>query len=46
MLSLAKTLRQEGNRGEALPEVFTSFTASGIKFRRGSLCMIAGVPGS
>lgn len=46
MLSLAKTLRQEGNRGEALPEVFTSFTARGIKFRRGSLCMIAGVPGS
>jgi replicative DNA helicase len=46
MLSLAKTLRQEGNRGEALPEVFTSFTANGIKFRRGSLCMIAGVPGS
>lgn len=46
MLSLAKTLRQEGNRGEALPELFKSFTANGIRFRRGGLHMIAGVPGS
>jgi replicative DNA helicase len=46
MLSLAKTLNQEGNRGEALPELFKSFTANGIRFRRGGVCMIAGVPGS
>lgn len=46
MLSLAKTLRQEGNRGEALPDLFKSFTANGVRFRRGSLVMIAGVPGS
>lgn len=46
MLSLAKTLKQEGNRGEALPELFKSFTQNGVKFRRGGLHMIAGVPGS
>jgi len=46
VLSLAKTLQQEGNRGEALPDPFKSFPANGIRFRRGSLCMIAGVPGS
>ena len=46
MQSLAKTLNQEGNRGEALPELFKRFTENGIRFRRGGVCMIAGVPGS
>ena len=46
MLSLAKTLRQGGDRGAALPELFKSFTQHGVKFRRGELTMIAGVPGS
>lgn len=46
MQSLAKTLRQGDSKGEALPDVFKSFGRSGIKFRRGSLHMIAGQPGS
>jgi hypothetical protein len=46
MLSLAKTLRQEGNRGEALPDLFKSFTVNGVRFRRGGLHLIAGQPGS
>jgi hypothetical protein len=46
MLSLAKQLKQGTERGEPLPPVFGSFEEAGIRFRRGSLCMIAGVPGS
>lgn len=46
MQSLAKTLRQGNSLGEPLPDVFRAFEQAGIRFRRGSLHMVAGQPGS
>lgn len=38
-------MKGEGG-GQILPTAFPSLTAAGIHFRRGGVCMVAGIPGS
>lgn len=44
MISLRQAVARKGSSGEALPQVFASLTAIGVRLRRGQLAMLASAP--
>lgn len=46
MLTLSRSVRREAGGGDPLPAPFRTWDERGIRFRRSSVSMLAGVPGS
>lgn len=46
MQTLSRSVRREAEGGEPLPAPFRSWEQNGIRFRRSSVSMLAGIPGS
>jgi hypothetical protein len=46
MVRLSRSVKREASGKEPLPPAFASWESRGIKFRRASVSMLAGVPGS
>lgn len=46
MITLSRSVGKRGDGGEPLPAPFLSWSSRGIRFRRASVSMLAGIPGS
>ncbi len=46
MVKLSRSVKRRGSGNEPLPPAFASWESRGIRFRRASVSMLAGVPGS
>lgn len=46
MLTLSRSVKRAASGKEPLPPAFASWAAQGIRFRRASVSMLAGIPGS